>query len=68
MEGNVDAIGYPKRKTGDHLKFKSTGRSFVVVRNLGLMVLCPCADALIVNFDDTGDEIQIDNSLDIVEY
>jgi hypothetical protein len=58
----LDAVGIPVRYTGE--RFQYQGRIFTVVKNLGLMVLCPCPDSLAVRYDDTDEDATIENSKD----
>ncbi len=58
----TDAVGYPVRNAGE--RFQYQGRIFIIVENLGLMVLCPCPDSLLVRYDDTDEDATIENSND----
>ncbi len=59
-QSDTDAYGYPKRHAGQ--RFSINGRRFTIIKNLGLMVLCPCPDNLLVHFDDAVNQEIIENS------
>lgn len=49
----LDAKGYPMRFPTDRIKVE--GRWATIVANDGLLMLCPCADALFIRYDDNGE-------------
>lgn len=61
----TDAAGLPIRNKGD--KIVVEGRRATVVKNLGLVVLCPCPDMLRVRFDDNSEESVINAKFDTWE-
>lgn len=55
----TDSAGFPKRSFGDRIIVN--GRNAVVIENIGLIVLCECADGLVVQYaDKTTEEITND--------
>jgi len=55
----TDLLGFPKRKFGDRLVVN--GQRAIVLKNMGLAALCPCADSLYVYFENDTDGV-VDNA------